>query len=146
VVTFDVIVPTTNANWVTATGLSGGKLTLLPLQPVIPDIYYKFWFDDGLLQPKNAQLAINPGQTATCEFVPGPGGMAAFEFVKWYENGKEIENTGTSYTFTKTAVGWSDVTLVVKTKDITNNAGVITTAGKYYSETVRVRVQNTNSQ
>ena len=68
--------------------------------------------------------------------------------VKWLENGKEKEDfskpdgglvngkDNLTYTFTKTALGWHWVTLVVQTMD----QGT-TVKGKLYSETVYIRVQ-----
>ena len=156
VVTFDVAASTGGSanQWAAATGLSGGTLKVLPLGAINPSYDSYFWYDqdkDVLKAPdelynsnsKRYEYVVyvdkNNNLEKTVNFSLAPGPFAA-EIDRWEEDGKQVTNSGYSYTFNKTALGWHWVTLVVKTPEVKVN-NVVTEPGKMYSQTVYIRVQ-----
>jgi len=142
-----------NKNWnETTTPIQGGTLKVIGLVPVRPNPGTKLWIDEDtdILMTNVPATSDGKYELATR---PGPQYAVPFTFdnkkgytvIGWFEDGTPAPAgsiSGYTYTFSKWAIGWHTVTLVVKAPDVT--VGGVTTIGKTYSETVRIMVQTTN--
>jgi hypothetical protein len=139
-VTFTVAAPAvgtdTPGNWIGTGTTVADRLVacdeweLRPLNAVRPVINEMFWIDDGKLKVttgNNVLLLVPP---ETLQFTATVSND--YEVIEWLEDGRVAQTGGTTYTFTKTAIGLHDVTLVVKAKGAD---------AKRFSETVQIRVQ-----
>jgi hypothetical protein len=117
-----------------------GGLVVRALEPVLPTYTDYFWFDRDVLNVTNRQLSFTAAQiNAGLATVALQQGTVPVTVHEWRVDGKKVADSGLSYTFDKTALGWHYVTLVVKTLDVLDGTTVIS-PGKLYNETVEVRV------